>query len=144
MTGRAGVRTACADGFEMAAERIARGSALVLIDPPFERGDDYRRIVATLKAVSRKNPQAVVMIWLPLKDLETFDAFLRDAEDAGAGPLLVAEARMRPLANPMKMNGCALVLAKPPAGFEAPLKAIVDWTVEALGEGGEGRVWTAA
>lgn len=142
--GRGGVKTACADGFDTAVDKIAHGSALVLIDPPFEKGDDYRRIAETLHAVAKKNPKAVVMVWLPLKDLETFDAFLRDAEDAGAGPLLVVEARMRPLTNPMKMNGCALVVANAPPALEAPLKEIAAWTVGALGEGGEARVWTAA
>lgn len=142
--GKVGVKTACTDGFEAAAGKVASGSTLILIDPPFEKGDDYRRIAETLRSVARKNPSAVVMVWLPLKDLETFDAFLRDAEDAEAGPLLVVEARMRPLTNPMKMNGCALVLANAPASVEPTLNEIAAWTVGALGEGGEARVWTAA
>ncbi len=145
MKGKAGVRTACADGYAAAAASLpARGSALALIDPPFEKADDYRRIVDTLAAIAARNSEAVVLVWLPLKDLETFDAFLRDAEDAGAGPLLVVEARMRPLADPMKMNGCALVVARAPAGFDKPLKKIAEWTVGALGSGGQARVWTAA
>lgn len=145
LKGRAGVKTVCADGFRTAVERLPpKGPALVLIDPPFERGDDYRRIVETLAAVARKNPEAVVMIWLPLKDLETFDAFLRRAEDAGVGALLVVEARMRPLSDPMKMNGCALVLARAPESLAPVLEEIAGWTVRALGEGGEARVWRAA
>jgi 23S rRNA (adenine2030-N6)-methyltransferase len=144
LKGRAGVRTLCADGYDAALQNLpARGAALVLIDPPFEKADDYRRIVETLAAVARKNREATVMIWLPLKDLETFDSFLRDAEDAGAGPLLVVEARMRPLTNPMKMNGCALVLARAPADLAKPLEKIAEWTVGALGDGGKARVWTA-
>jgi 23S rRNA (adenine2030-N6)-methyltransferase len=143
--GRVGVRTLCADGYLAAAERVPSvGAALVLIDPPFEKPDDYRRIVETLGAVARRNRQAVIMVWLPLKDLETFDSFLRDAEDAGAGPLLVVEARMRPLADPMKMNGCALVFAGAPADLAAPLEEIAGWTVGALGEGGRARIWRAA
>lgn len=145
LKGRPGVKTVCADGYDTAMDRLpAKGAALVLIDPPFEKADDYQRIVQVLGSVSRRNPDAVVMIWLPLKDLETFDGFLRDAEDVGAGPLLVVEARMRPLTDPMKMNGCALVLAKAPADMAKLLKEITDWTVGALGSGGEGRVWTAA
>ena len=141
---KAGVSTLCADGFKTAAEQVpASGEALVLIDPPFERGDDYAHIVETLGAVARRNPRAVVMVWLPLKDLETFDAFLREAEDAGAGPLLVAEARMRPLTNPMKMNGCALVTAQAPEGFAAVLEELCAWTVRALGQGGASKVWEA-
>ena len=137
-------RTACADGYvEVAARLPAAGQVLVLIDPPFEKSDDYERCVAALRAITRKNPRAVVMIWLPVKDLETFDRFLREAEDGYDGPLLVAEARMRPLTDPMKMNGCALVLANAPADFQAPLEEICAWTVERLGQGGKAQVWTA-
>jgi 23S rRNA (adenine2030-N6)-methyltransferase len=82
-----------------------------------------------------------VMIWVPIKDLETFDGVLREAEEAGAGPLTVVEARMRPLTDPMKMNGCALVLARPPADLDAELDEICSWTVRSLGAGGQARVW---
>ena len=139
------VQALCADGYAEAASRLPRdGEALVLIDPPFEKSDDYHRCVGALSAIRRRNPRAVVMIWLPLKDLETFDSFVRDAEDAGVGPLLIAEARMRPLRDPMKMNGCALVLALAPDGMAETLRSICDWTVGALGQGGAARIWTAA
>lgn len=137
-------KTVCADGYaEVAARLPKQGRALVLIDPPFEKSDDYERCAAAIGALTARNPAAVVMVWMPLKDLETFDAFLREAEDAYGGSLLVAEARMRPLTDPMKMNGCALVLANAPEGFEAPLAAICDWTVSHLGQGGKAQVWSA-
>ncbi len=145
LKGKAGVRTVCADGFAAAArETPSQGRSLVLIDPPFEKADDYPRIVETVAAVRAKNARAVVLIWLPLKDLETFDAFLRDLEDEVEAPLLVAEARMRPLSDPMKMNGCALVTLGAPAGFAATLEAVCGWTVAALGEGGASRVYDLA
>lgn len=144
LKGKAGVRTLCIDGYATAADQVpARGQALVLIDPPFERADDYDRIVETLAAVARRNRDAVVLVWLPLKDLETFDRFLLEAEDTGAGPLVVAEARMRPLTDPLKMNGCALVLARAPVGAAEALATICDWTTATLGENGQARVWTA-
>lgn len=144
LKGRAGARALCVDGYTAAVEQVpARGAALILIDPPFERADDYERIVETLAAVARRNHDAVVMVWLPLKDLETFDRFLLDAEEAGAGVLTVAEARMRPLSDPLKMNGCALVLANAPAGAEAALAEICGWTTARLGENGQARVWRA-
>jgi 23S rRNA (adenine2030-N6)-methyltransferase len=114
---------------------------LVLIDPPFERADDYGRIVETLLAVRRVNRAAVGLVWLPLKDLETFDAFLRDLEDALHARALVAECRMRPLSDPLKMNGCALVVLGAPTGMDASLKAICDWPARALGDGGAARVY---
>ena len=143
MKPKRGVRALCADGYAAAvAQTTASGWVLVLIDPPFEQADDYRRIVETLASVRRLNREAVALVWLPLKDLETFDAFLRDLEDEVRAPLLVAETRMRPLTDPLKMNGCALVVLGAPDEMAAPLRAICDWTARTLGEGGEARVYT--
>ncbi|NBB14933.1 23S rRNA (adenine(2030)-N(6))-methyltransferase RlmJ [Caulobacter sp. SLTY] len=131
-----------ADGYEtaVAATGRAKGPAFVLIDPPFERADDYRRIVETWREVKRRNPWACLAAWLPLKDMETFDAFLRDIEPI-APDALVAECRLRPLNDPMKMNGCALVIAGAPAGLEGPLGEVCAW-VAGLGEGqGRGEAW---
>ena len=89
----------------------------------------------------RRNRAATALIWLPLKDMETFDGFLRDVEDEIAAPMLVAETRMRPLTDPLKMNGCALVLLGAPDGMAEPLQAICGWTARTLGEAGHGRVY---
>ena len=135
----------CVDGYGTVAEKIpGDGKVLVLIDPPFERADDYGQIVVALARIVHKNPLTQVLIWLPLKDLETFDGFLRDAEDCGAGSLTIVEARMRPLVDPMKMNGCALVLAGIPPMVEGRLRDIADWTVRSLGSQGQARIWHAA
>jgi 23S rRNA (adenine2030-N6)-methyltransferase len=130
-----------ADGYGFIRENTPAGRLLVLIDPPFERADDYERAASALGAILRKNRAATVAVWLPLKDLETFDAFLRRIGFAKGA--LVAEARLRPLLDPMKMNGCALVIANPPAGVEAPLRGACEWVASILGDaGGEARLWS--
>lgn len=133
-----------ADGYA-AARAVAGepGRLLVLIDPPFERPDDYLQAADTALAVVRaKRPPPTVAIWTPLKDLETFDAFLRRLQAGGAGTALVAEARLRPLRDPMKMNGCAMVVLNPPAALRVLAEAICGEVVSALGDpGGEARVW---
>jgi len=142
MKARRGVRTLCADGYDAAlASAPAAGQVLVLIDPPFERADDYPRIVETLAGLRRRNRAASALVWLPLKDLETFDGFLRDLEDALNAPALVVETRMRPLSDPLKMNGCALVLLGAPPEMAGVLRAVCGWTARVLGEGGEARVY---
>lgn len=141
MRGRETVRTLNADGYAAAvAECPAQGRVLVLIDPPFERADDYARIVETLAALRLRNPKAQALVWLPIKDLETLDSFLRDLEDEVAAPMLVAEARVRPLSDPMKMNGCALVLVGGP-DLAAPFAEICGWVAAALGAGGGSKVY---
>ncbi len=134
------------DGYAVAAEIAAEaGDAdiLYLIDPPFEKPGDYAAIVDTLHAILDVRPDARALIWLPLKDLETFDSFLRHMErEIGAVSIIVSELRLRPLTNPMKMNGCALVAVHAPDGFEEQLRAIAADVVAVFGEpGGQARTW---
>ncbi|MBO9546751.1 23S rRNA (adenine(2030)-N(6))-methyltransferase RlmJ [Caulobacter sp.] len=131
-----------ADGFVTAAQQAGKGGrAFVVIDPPFERPDDYQRIAETTRAVLKRAPDAALAIWLPIKDLETFDAFLRMMESV-TGDLLVAELRLRPLTDPMKMNGCAMVMVGAPASVDEAAAQAGDWLAARLGEkGGRSRVW---
>jgi 23S rRNA (adenine2030-N6)-methyltransferase len=142
LRGRQNVRTICGDGYATVVPQCpTHGRVLALIDPPFEKPDDYGRIVDTLVALRRRNRAVQALVWLPIKDLETLDAFLRDLEDHVAAPMLVAETRIRPLTDPMRMNGCALVLVDV-AGLEASLEAICSWVAQSLGVSGVGRVYS--
>ena len=141
LRGRQNVRTLCADGYAAAvAECPPKGRVLVLIDPPFEKPDDYTRIVDTLAALRRRNRDAQALVWLPIKDLETLDACLRDLEDSVGAPMTAVETRIRPLTDPMKMNGCALVLIGCP-DLDAGLGVISSWVAQSLGVGGVARVY---
>ena len=123
------------DGYDQARGWAARAQGpFVLIDPPFERPDDYHRAADAGAAIALADPRAVVAIWTPLKDMETFDGFLRRLDQSGLKRVLVAEARLRPLSNPMKMNGCAVVVLNPPAGAEAAASEVCGWVADRLGE----------
>ena len=131
------------DGYGQALTWAAEATgAFVLIDPPFEQPDDYHRAADTAAAIARADPRATVAIWTPLKDMETFDGFLRRLDKAGIKRALVAEARLRPLSDPMRMNGCAVVVLNPPPGAEAAASEICGWVAATLGEAGaRSEVW---
>lgn len=128
-----------ADGYEAA---VAESADLILIDPPYERSDDYVRAAATAAGAQALNPNVVLAIWTPLKDLETLDAFLRDLKARTRTEILVSEVRMRPLTDPMKMNGSAMVIVRPPRGLDDDVVAVGEALVQVLGEpNGEARLW---
>lgn len=140
-----GAEARAGDGYDALPGALAGLSApLVLIDPPFEQPDDYVRAAETAARVMRADRAATVAIWTPIKDMETFDGFIRRLEAAKAGPTLVAEARLRRLSDPMRMNGCAMTVVNPPPGAEAAAREICDWVVATLGEdGGRAEIWRA-
>ncbi len=127
-----------ADGYAVAAQRLglARERALLLIDPPFERADDYAK-VAELIARRPEPRRQPALIWTPLKDLETFDAFLDALERTSPASLVVTQARLRPLDDPMRMNGCAVVLVDAP-DLDAEAQAVCTWAAAHLGGPGGG------
>jgi 23S rRNA (adenine2030-N6)-methyltransferase len=135
------------DGFDKAAVLAeTRPERLVcLIDLPFERADDYVRIAETLEAVLAAKPEAQVLVWLPLKDLETFDGFLRRLEPFLPGETLVAETRLRPLHDPLRLNGCVLIAIKAGAAAEADIAEASAFVVKHLGDpGGRAKLWRLA
>ena len=136
-------RALLADGYGELAAGDADRRPVYLIDPPFERGDEYAQIIAGVDHALAARPDAIFAIWAPLKDLETFDALLRGLELLEPLSLLVVEARLRPLLDPMKMNGTAMVLIGAPDVEDLAIEAkiIADWVVGACGEaGGKARV----
>lgn len=134
-----------ADGYEaLASGQGGSGRRLVLIDPPFERGDEYPRIVEAVAGDLGRGGHPAYLIWTPLKDLQTFDSFLGGLETVGLPGGLAFEARLRPLTDPLRMNGCALVLIGTGDLLEAvsaSASAATDWIVSELGgAGGAARV----
>lgn len=131
------------NGYALALDDARRAAApLVLIDPPFERPDDYLNAADTARALARQNPAARLAIWTPIKDMETFDGFLRQLSGL---KVLACEVRLRPLTNPMKMNGCAMVLINPPEGATAAAGQVCGWVAQTLGDSGaRAEVWEAA
>lgn len=130
---------AVGDGWAATARRAPASpeALLVLVDPPFEAADDGARAAQTLGRILARNREAVVAVWAPIKDLASFDVLAIDLEDAAAGrPMVVAELRLRPLDDPMRMNGCAMVVANPPEGLASVAREAGDWIVSTFGESG--------
>ena len=123
------------DGFEVVARQTpkAPARALILIDPPYEATDEAGRIARAVTAALARNPSAAIAVWAPIKDLAGFDALLSRLEDA-AGPLLLVETRLRAPDDPLRLNGCAMIIVNPPDGLEAPAGAAAAWIARELGE----------
>ena len=121
-----------ADGYA-ALGKLLSGGDLVLIDPPFERGDDYDRAAEAIDLCRKRGAGAAM--WAPIKDLETLDALVRRVEVLSPGRLMLAEVRLRPLTNPMALNGAAMLLVDTP-DIAAEAGQVCAWVAEHCGGAG--------
>lgn len=139
---QAGAEALLADGWSVARERArAAGRVLVLVDPPYELADDGVNAARLVRDVLSIAPAATLAIWAPIKDLAGLDALAGDVQDAASNtPVILAEARVRPLTNPMRMNGSAMILVGAPPEILPACDEISRWVAGNLGgEGALGR-----
>lgn len=111
----------CRDGYAalhalLPPKGINRG--LVLIDPPFERPDDFARCAEAVSLIRSRFRAAIVAIWYPIKHRAPVRAFHDALRDAGIRDVLACELLLRPALDPARLNGCGMLVVNPPFGFE--------------------------
>lgn len=110
--------------------------ALVLIDPPYERTDEFTTLAKTLAAACKKFRAGVFVIWYPIKHRAPVRSFFEALRLAGIKDVIAAEFLRRPDTDPARLNGAGLAIINPPYGFEGEAAPILQACVEAFGEAG--------
>lgn len=118
--------------------------ALVLLDPPYEVPDEFRRLLAGLKEAHKRFPTGIYAIWYPIKSPEPVRHFHRQLAASGIRRILTAEIHLAPLNN-FQLNGSGMTIVNPPWKLEAQLRDLLPELLVALGaeKHGETRLeWT--
>ncbi|UHQ18342.1 23S rRNA (adenine(2030)-N(6))-methyltransferase RlmJ [Lysobacter sp. KIS68-7] len=115
------------------------GRGLVLIDPPFEAQlEEFDVALHALRDALARWPQAIYLLWYPIKLRRTLQPFYRRAKDLPAKSALVAELLVRPDDSPLRMNGSGLLVLNAPWQFDVQLQPTLRVLRHALGEDGGG------
>jgi 23S rRNA (adenine2030-N6)-methyltransferase len=112
---------------------------VVLIDPPFEEPDEFRRLADALAAAHRKWPTGIYLLWYPLKDVRETAGFARRLAALGIPRILRAELTTAG-ANTSRLAGTGLVMVNPPWRLETELKTLLPALARVLAESGQGAV----
>lgn len=124
------------DGFEAMGALLPppERRGLVLIDPPYEREDDFARSVGTLKAALDRFGHGVYLWWRPLKSRDVLARV--DAELSQAGrPLLRADLAVSDPAASPRLTASSMLIVNPPFGLAENLAAAGPMVSERLALG---------
>jgi 23S rRNA (adenine2030-N6)-methyltransferase len=111
---------------------------LVLVDPPYERDDEYAQLVAGLETAYRKWRTGIFALWYPIKDRDAPNALARSLRRLGVGKILRAELDVSRTSDATRLNGCGLILVNPPWRLEQELAILLRELAAVLGRDGEG------
>ncbi len=98
---------------------------LVLIDPPFEDGDEFATLAAAVADAMRRFATGTVLIWYPIKDIDTVAAFHQSIAGLRIAKVLVAELYLRAPRRVDVLNGCGLVIINPPYTLAGQLQRLL-------------------
>lgn len=97
---------------------------LVLIDPPYEKTDEFSQLSAGLAEVYRKWPTGIYMLWYPIKDRLAPEALARALRRLEIKKMLRCELLLEPPRADAGLTGSGVVLVNPPFKLEAELELI--------------------
>jgi 23S rRNA (adenine2030-N6)-methyltransferase len=145
LRGRSRVHIEARDGYETLKAHVPppERRGLVLVDPPFEKTDEFRTLARAMGAALRRWAQGIYMIWYPIKDpaaVEAFHAELRALAGLPGAmpPAIVAELWVRPRFPPLRLNGTGMVIFNPPHALLQALPEVMPWLRGALAEPNQG------
>lgn len=113
---------------------------LVLIDPPFEREDEFEQLIAGLLEAYRRWPTGMYAIWYPVKDRRAVFRFQSELMRTGLRGILRTEFCRYPEDRPDRFNGCGMLLVNPPWKLEERLRPVLAALGQSLAEPGQARV----
>jgi 23S rRNA (adenine2030-N6)-methyltransferase len=112
----------------------AERRGLVFIDPPYEAGDEFCRVLAALRMAHDRFASGVLAAWYPIKHRAPVRAFHTALREGGIADVLAAELLLREALDPSRLNGCGMVVVNPPFRFEQEMPAILDALLSRLGD----------
>jgi 23S rRNA (adenine2030-N6)-methyltransferase len=111
---------------------------LVLVDPPFEKDDEFARLARGLEAAHRKWANGTFMLWYPIKDRTEPDALARRLRRAGVPKILRTEIGVVAGRDDNRLRGCGLIVVNPPWTLEGDLTVLLPQLASILFGAGRG------
>jgi 23S rRNA (adenine2030-N6)-methyltransferase len=117
---------------------------LVLIDPPYEKADDFDRLSGAFAQAHRKWPTGLYLLWYPIKAREAADALARRLRRLGLAKIMRCELLVGEPRPEAGLVGSGLILANPPYPMESELEVLLPTLARLFGPDGSHRIdWLA-
>jgi 23S rRNA (adenine2030-N6)-methyltransferase len=98
---------------------------LVLIDPPFEKKDEFQTLCKQMKEWKKRWADGVYLVWYPIKAHLPIAEF-HDALKIWGEDCFIWEILLHPPQQPETLNGCGLVIINPPYQIPERLDGLTD------------------
>ena len=122
------------DGWLVAGAHIPpkEGRGIMLIDPPFEDGQDFDRMIDALEKARKRWAGGTLALWYPVKRRDHTDEWLGSLKGLKFPDLVNAEIYVREPRSASMLNGCGMVIINPPYTLRDELQLMLPWLAERM------------
>ncbi|MBL8251101.1 MAG: 23S rRNA (adenine(2030)-N(6))-methyltransferase RlmJ [Candidatus Competibacter sp.] len=113
---------------------------LVLLDPAYERKDEFERVAGAVRSIHRRWANGVVAIWYPILERAPSARFQRELQASAIPAILCAELERYPADGPPGLRGCGMIVVNPPWRLDQKLRRLLPELLCWLRVGDRGRV----
>jgi 23S rRNA (adenine2030-N6)-methyltransferase len=131
------IKTFHDDGYRVlnAAVPPPERRGLVLMDPPFERADDFLLLRDSLAKALAKWPTGIYAVWYPLKDLDLVERFVAAMQAMKLAKLIDITLWQDRLHERPGLPGSGLLVINPPFGLAEDAQTLLPWLAGLLATG---------
>ncbi|MBC8049322.1 MAG: 23S rRNA (adenine(2030)-N(6))-methyltransferase RlmJ [Chitinophagales bacterium] len=105
---------------------------LVLIDPPFEKKDEFETLSRQMTQWKKRWPGGVYLLWYPIKAHLPIEALKSAARALGLPRTWFVEALILPRNQPDTLNGCGLLVFNAPFTIPEKVAGVLPYLRQAL------------
>ncbi len=117
---------------------------LVLIDPPFEKPEEFDTILRGIEKAHRRWPGGTFAIWYPIKKVDEVDRFRKGLAALDIPGILDIRLTVRAPGLEPRLHGCGMAIVNPPFLLEAEMGELLPVLAETLAldvKAESGAVW---
>lgn len=112
---------------------------VVMLDPPYERADEFQQLAAAVADAHRRWPVGVLVVWYPIKAYSSLQPWLRQMAALPASSVLLAELCVHPDDTTLRLNGSGMLIVQPPWQLDVDLRGMLPALHQALTRSRNGR-----
>ena len=112
---------------------------LVFIDPPYERKDEFDRLVEAVRLIHRRWAGGMIAIWYPILDRAPSARWQRALQALQIPAILCAELGLYPYDGPLGLHGCGMIVINPPWRLDETLARLLPELLQRLRTGAQGQ-----
>jgi 23S rRNA (adenine2030-N6)-methyltransferase len=107
---------------------------LVVVDPPFEKEGEFRRLVDGLRKAHRRWPGGTYALWYPIKDHNAVASMREMLKQTGIPKIMDVIFELRQPSSEPRFDGTGMIVVNPPYVLEDELKVLLPVLRDVLAE----------